>query len=66
MKAIFEFNLPEQNEEYLLYHHAPEIDSVLRDIIRYLEAVRDNEKPPSGTIVADEILRIINDSGYSL
>ena len=72
LKATLEFNLPEDQEEYLLYNSASTLYSILLDFDNYLRAeIKYNDKLSDKEYkvydkIRDKLYEIMQDNDYSL
>jgi len=67
MKAILEFNLPEDSEEYLRANTATDMASTLWDIASYLRSQRKYGDPPDDIEkIVDKFYEIMGEHGINL
>jgi len=68
LKAIFEFTLPEEKQDYELHANAPRLYSAVWDYAEWLRGVCKHEDPDNfnAFVCRDKLYEILKDKGYEL
>lgn len=67
MKAILEFNLPEDNHDYELHTHATKMSICIHDFINLLHRYRDDDTLGYGTVerISKDFNELLEDNEIS-